>query len=68
MTICTSSSEGASSAPSAAYAFYRGNAAAVHRARRAAIKGEPEPGGTALPEEFVQGWHGAGPVAERTLL
>lgn len=51
----------------AAYAFYRGNAAAVHRARRAALRGEPEPSGTALPEEFVQGWHGAEPVAERTL-
>lgn len=51
----------------AAFVFYRGNAAAVHRARRAAIEGTPAPGGTALPEEFVQGWRRARPVSLRTL-
>ncbi|MES0838372.1 Mu transposase C-terminal domain-containing protein [Nocardiopsis tropica] len=56
-----------SGADRAAFAFYRGNATAVHRARRAVVEGIGPPAGTALPDFLVQGWAGARPVSVHTL-
>ncbi|WP_017590842.1 Mu transposase C-terminal domain-containing protein [Nocardiopsis ganjiahuensis] len=50
-----------------AYTFYRGNAAAVYRARRAVVEGSIPPAGVPVPDFLTQGWQGAQPVAERTL-
>ncbi len=51
----------------AAYIDFRGNVAAVHRARAAALAGRSSAAGVPIPEEFVQGWAGAAPVTLRTL-
>lgn len=50
-----------------AFAFYRGNATAVHRARQATLQGTDPPGGTTLPDFLAQGWQGAPPVSVHTL-
>ncbi|MFC9817411.1 transposase family protein [Streptomyces virginiae] len=51
----------------AALAFYRGNVAAVLRARRAVTDGDGTTAGAPVPDFLAEGWAGARPVAERTL-
>jgi len=51
----------------AAYVDFRGNIAAVHRARAAAIAGETTVAGVPIGEDLLAGWAGAAPVTERTL-
>jgi putative transposase len=51
----------------AAFAVYRGNVAAVFRARCAVLVGAGQVAGLAVPEHLVSGWAGAEPVALRTL-
>jgi putative transposase len=54
-----------------AYARYRGNAAAVHRARSAVLASPAAPvvlaAGVPVPASLREGWRGAPPVTERTL-
>ncbi|MEU4332544.1 transposase family protein [Nonomuraea dietziae] len=55
-----------------AFAYFRGNIAAVHRARVAVVNGTAacDPGtvaGVAVPDFLRAGWSGAAPVALRTL-
>jgi putative transposase len=54
-----------------AYARYRGNVAAVHRARSAVLASQGETAGLAagvpVPASLCEGWRGAPPVAMRTL-
>jgi len=54
-----------------AYARYRGNMAAVHRARGAALASPDPPevlaAGVPVPASLREGWRGAQPVAIRTL-
>lgn len=51
----------------AAFADFRGNVAAVHRARAAVLAGRTSVAGVPIPDEFVQGWTGARAVTLRTL-
>ncbi|GAB2485828.1 Mu transposase C-terminal domain-containing protein [Nocardiopsis aegyptia] len=51
----------------AAYAFYRGNATAVHRARSSVTRGATAPAGVPVPDSLTQGWQGARPVSVHTL-
>ena len=46
---------------------YRGNIAAVTRARTAVVSGAGETAGVPVPDFLVAGWAGAAPVTERTL-
>ncbi|MFC8898523.1 Mu transposase C-terminal domain-containing protein [Streptomyces cinereoruber] len=50
-----------------ALAFYRGNVAAVVRARRAVTDGDGTTAGAPMPDFLAEGWASAKPVAERTL-
>jgi putative transposase len=54
-----------------AYARYRGNVAAVHRARQAVLASPAAPvvlaAGVPVPASLREGWRGAAPVAIRTL-
>ncbi|MDE3721400.1 DDE-type integrase/transposase/recombinase [Nocardiopsis sp. N85] len=50
-----------------AYAFYRGNATAVHRARSSITGGAAAPAGVPVPDSLTQGWQGARPVSVHTL-
>ncbi|QEU83500.1 DDE-type integrase/transposase/recombinase [Streptomyces viridosporus] len=50
-----------------ALAFYRGNVAAVVRARRAVTDGDGTTAGAPVPDFLAEGWASAKPVAERTL-
>jgi putative transposase len=54
-----------------AYARYRGNVAAVHRARSAVLASPAAPvvlaAGVPVPASLRDGWRGAPPVTERTL-
>ncbi|MER6018827.1 Mu transposase C-terminal domain-containing protein [Streptomyces anulatus] len=51
----------------AALAFYRGNVAAVVRARRTVTDGDGTTSGAPVPDFLAEGWASAKPVAERTL-
>jgi putative transposase len=51
----------------AAFAAFRGNVAAVFRARCAVLDGAGQVAGLTVPEHLVSGWAGAEPVALRTL-
>ncbi|MEU6206097.1 Mu transposase C-terminal domain-containing protein [Micromonospora musae] len=51
----------------AAFADYRGNVAALHRARAAAIAGRTSIAGVPIPAELLSGWAEARPVTVRTL-
>ena len=51
----------------AAYIDFRGNVAAVHRARTAVLAGRNSVAGVPIADEFVTGWAGMAPVALRTL-
>lgn len=51
----------------AAYAFYHGNATAVHRARSSVAEGTAPPAGVPVPDSLAQGWQGARPVSVHTL-
>ncbi|OOC52444.1 MULTISPECIES: Mu transposase C-terminal domain-containing protein [Nocardiopsis] len=51
----------------AAYAFYRGNATAVHRARSSVIGGTAPSAGVPIPDSLAQGWQNARPVSVHTL-
>ncbi|WP_204366788.1 integrase core domain-containing protein [Nocardiopsis kunsanensis] len=50
-----------------AFAHYRGNVAALHRAREAVIDGTGHTAGAPVPAFLVRGWAGAPPVGLRTL-
>jgi putative transposase len=50
-----------------AFAAFRGNVAAVFRARCAVVEGARQVAGLPIPEHLVSGWAGAEPVALRTL-
>ncbi|MFD7258403.1 Mu transposase C-terminal domain-containing protein [Streptomyces sp. NPDC059874] len=50
-----------------AYAFYRGNVSAVHRARTAVLDGTGTTAGAPVPGFLTQGWKGARAVDRRTL-
>ncbi|MFE2864914.1 Mu transposase C-terminal domain-containing protein [Embleya sp. NPDC059259] len=50
-----------------AFAFYRGNVAALHRARQAVLRGDGTTAGAPVPEFLAQGWTGARQVTLRTL-
>ncbi|WP_282696139.1 hypothetical protein [Streptomyces sp. CC208A] len=50
-----------------AYALYRGNVAAVHRARQAVVDGDGTTAGAPVPDFLREGWAGAAPVALRTM-
>jgi putative transposase len=50
-----------------AYAHFRGNVAAVERARAAVLAGQTTAAGVPVPDFLVQGWSGAQPVTDRTL-
>ncbi|WP_281154664.1 transposase [Streptomyces sp. HYC2] len=50
-----------------ALAFYRGNVAAVVRARRAVTDGDGTTAGAPVPDFLAEGWASAKPVPERTL-
>lgn len=50
-----------------AFTYYRGNVAALDRARSAAIAGQQEAAGVPVPDRFLQGWAGARQVNLRTL-
>jgi len=51
----------------AAFVDFRGNVAAVHRARAAALAGRASVAGVPIPDELLAGWAGAAPVTLRTL-
>ncbi|MFC3494837.1 Mu transposase C-terminal domain-containing protein [Glycomyces rhizosphaerae] len=51
----------------AAYAYFRGNVAAVTRARDAVIAGKPVAAGVPIPEFLRTGWSDAKSAGERTL-
>ncbi|MEV4123154.1 Mu transposase C-terminal domain-containing protein [Micromonospora sp. NPDC049645] len=51
----------------AAYVDFRGNVAAVHRARTAVLAGRTTAAAVSIPDEFVSGWANAAPVSLRTL-
>jgi putative transposase len=51
----------------AAFADFRGNIAALHRARSAAIGGRTTVAGVPISAELLSGWAGARPVTVRTL-
>ncbi len=48
-----------------AFAFFRGNVAAVDRARFAAVAGSGRAAGAAVPDFLLTGWAEARPVALR---
>src|SRR6266545_1744871 len=50
-----------------AFAWFRGNVAAVHRARAAVVNGDGRAAGVPVPDFLCEGWAGAVPVALRTL-
>jgi putative transposase len=50
-----------------AYEDFRGNVAAVHRARTAALAGEATAAGVPIADHLLAGWAGAESVALRTL-
>lgn len=50
-----------------AFEDFRGNIAHVHRARAAAVAGQTTVCGIPIAEHLLTGWHGAPPVARRTL-
>ncbi|GAB2469503.1 Mu transposase C-terminal domain-containing protein [Streptomyces incanus] len=50
-----------------AYALYRGNVSAVHRARQAVVDGDGTTAGAPVPDFLREGWAGAAPAALRTL-
>lgn len=50
-----------------AFAFFRGNVAALARARRAVVDGVGQTAGANVPDFLAEGWRGARPVALRTL-
>ncbi|WP_314250696.1 DDE-type integrase/transposase/recombinase [Streptomyces sp. DSM 40907] len=50
-----------------AFALYRGNIAALHRARQAATAGEGATAGAPVPAILAEGWADARPVTLRTL-
>jgi len=50
-----------------AFTAFRGNVAAVFRARGAVLAGEAQVAGLPIPEYLVAGWAGVEPVALRTL-
>jgi putative transposase len=50
-----------------AYAYFRGNVAALDRARAAVLAGEAVAAGVPVPEFLVAGWSQADPVTLRTL-
>jgi putative transposase len=50
-----------------AYAYFRGNVAALVRARTAVVAGESRAAGVPVPQFLIDGWAGAAPVALRTL-
>jgi putative transposase len=50
-----------------AFAYYRGNVAALARARAAVIAGEQEAAGVPVPDHLARGWAGARQVNLRTL-
>ncbi|MFE9827013.1 Mu transposase C-terminal domain-containing protein [Streptomyces sp. NPDC005791] len=50
-----------------AYALYRGNVSAVHRARQAVVDGDGTTAGAPVPDFLREGWAGAAPVALRTM-
>ncbi|RJL23166.1 Mu transposase C-terminal domain-containing protein [Bailinhaonella thermotolerans] len=50
-----------------AYAYFRGNVTAVHRARAAAVGGRATAAGVPVPDFLRQGWAQAPPLARRTL-
>ena len=56
-----------SEADRAGFAHYRGNIAAVHRARAAAVSGGEQAAGIPIPRSLVPGWVGARPVTLRSL-
>jgi putative transposase len=56
-----------SAADREAYAHYRGNAAAVHRARAPVVSGLGQAAGAPVPDFLVTGWTGAEQVTCRTL-
>lgn len=60
-------SYGLSATDREAFAHYRGNVAALHRARQAAIDGTGHTAGAPLPTFLARGWAGADPVGLRTL-
>ncbi|WP_331718491.1 Mu transposase C-terminal domain-containing protein [Streptomyces virginiae] len=50
-----------------AFAFYRGNIAALHRARQAVLAGDGTTAGAPVPPFLSEGWAGGRPVTLRTL-
>lgn len=56
-----------SEADRAGFAHYRGNIAAVHRARAAVVSGREQAAGVPVPRSLVAGWAGARPVTLRSL-
>ncbi|MFJ2864124.1 hypothetical protein [Kitasatospora sp. NPDC087314] len=50
-----------------AFAFYRGNIAALARARQAVLAGVGQTAGADVPDFLAEGWRDARPVAPRTL-
>ncbi len=50
-----------------AYAFFRGNVAAIERARAAVLAGQATAAGVPVPEFLLAGWAGAPVVTGRTL-
>ncbi|GGV45261.1 hypothetical protein GCM10010293_53150 [Streptomyces griseoflavus] len=50
-----------------AFAFYRGNIAALHWARQAVLAGDGTTAGAPVPSFLAEGWTGARPVTLRTL-
>lgn len=50
-----------------AFAYFRGNVAAVDRARAAVVAGERTAAGLPVPQFLAEGWAGAVPVSGRTL-
>jgi putative transposase len=51
----------------AAYAYYRGNVAAIERARAAVLAGQAAAAGVPVPQFLAEGWAGAAEVTGRTL-
>ncbi|MGV9383512.1 hypothetical protein ACWDRB_47400 [Nonomuraea sp. NPDC003707] len=50
-----------------AFAYYRGNISAVHRARTAAVAGDGLAAGVPVPDFLRRGWAQARPLALRTM-
>jgi putative transposase len=50
-----------------AFAYFRGNIAAVHRARSAVLAGLPTAAGLPVPDFLCEGWREAKPVSDTTL-